>query len=150
MPRGSLNCVSAAMFIHWTHPIPLQPQQLMANPVQIGQRAGHEQPIGIFLEPTVAHFSETEDTLDDQKRMFDVGAHLRLRGVLRLLGRSDLSHNHPSGVAEPSHADETLTQALRQALALVDIRVLDHFTVAGSAVQSFAERGQERLLEPGQ
>lgn len=52
-----------------------------------------------------------------------------------------LAHNHPSGVAEPSHADETLTQALKQALALVDVRVLDHFIVAGSAVLSFAERG---------
>ena len=52
-----------------------------------------------------------------------------------------LAHNHPSGVAEPSHANETLTQALRQALALVDIRVLDHFIVAGSGVLSFAERG---------
>ena len=52
-----------------------------------------------------------------------------------------IAHNHPSGVAEPSHADETLTQALRQALALVDIRVLDHFIVAGSGVLSFAERG---------
>jgi DNA repair protein RadC len=52
-----------------------------------------------------------------------------------------LAHNHPSGVAEPSHADETLTQALKQALALVDIRVLDHFIVAGSGVLSFAERG---------
>ena len=58
----------------------------MANPVEIGQRAGHEQPIGIFLEPTVTHFGETEDALDDQKRMFDFGAHLRLRGVLRPLG----------------------------------------------------------------
>ena len=52
-----------------------------------------------------------------------------------------LAHNHPSGVAEPSHADETLTQALKQALALVDVRVLDHFIVAGSGVLSFAERG---------
>ena len=51
------------------------------------------------------------------------------------------AHNHPSGVAEPSHADETLTQALKQALALVDVRVLDHFIVAGSGVLSFAERG---------
>ena len=51
------------------------------------------------------------------------------------------AHNHPSGVAEPSHADETLTQALKHALALVDIRVLDHFIVAGSGVVSFAERG---------
>jgi DNA repair protein RadC len=51
------------------------------------------------------------------------------------------AHNHPSGVAEPSHADETLTQALKQALALIDVRVLDHFIVAGGGVLSFAERG---------
>ena len=52
-----------------------------------------------------------------------------------------LAHNHPSGVAEPSHADETLTQALKHALALVDVRVLDHFVVAGSGMLSFSERG---------
>ena len=51
------------------------------------------------------------------------------------------AHNHPSGVAEPSRADELLTQALKNALALVDVRVLDHFVVAGAAVTSFAERG---------
>ena len=52
-----------------------------------------------------------------------------------------LAHNHPSGVAEPSHADEALTRALRQALALVDVKVLDHFVVAGNVAVSFAERG---------
>lgn len=51
------------------------------------------------------------------------------------------AHNHPSGVAEPSRADEALTRALKQALALVDIRVLDHFVVAGDGALSFAERG---------
>jgi len=51
------------------------------------------------------------------------------------------AHNHPSGVAEPSHADEILTRSLKGALALVDIQVLDHFIVAGSSVMSFAERG---------
>ena len=51
------------------------------------------------------------------------------------------AHNHPSGVAEPSRADELLTHALRQALALVDIRTLDHFLVAGNRLVSFAERG---------
>jgi len=56
-------------------------------------------------------------------------------------GAMIFAHNHPSGVAEPSHADETLTQALKQALALVDVRVIDHFIVAGSGVLSFAERG---------
>lgn len=53
-----------------------------------------------------------------------------------------LAHNHPSGVAEPSSADEFLTRELKQALALVDVRVLDHFIVAGSSqALSFAERG---------
>lgn len=51
------------------------------------------------------------------------------------------AHNHPSGVAEPSHADELLTRSLKEALALVDVRVLDHFVVAGNSVMSFAERG---------
>lgn len=52
-----------------------------------------------------------------------------------------LAHNHPSGVAEPSRADEMLTQALKQALVMVDVRVLDHFIVANTAILSFAERG---------
>ena len=52
-----------------------------------------------------------------------------------------LAHNHPSGVAEPSRADELLTQSLKQALNLVDVRVLDHFIVAGDQTLSFAERG---------
>lgn len=51
------------------------------------------------------------------------------------------AHNHPSGVAEPSQADELLTRSLKDALALVDIRVLDHFIVAGNRALSFAERG---------
>jgi DNA repair protein RadC len=51
------------------------------------------------------------------------------------------AHNHPSGVAEPSQADQLLTTSLKQALALVDIKVLDHFIVAGTAALSFAERG---------
>jgi DNA repair protein RadC len=52
-----------------------------------------------------------------------------------------LVHNHPSGVAEPSLADELITQRLRDALALVDIRVLDHLIVAGTSVVSMAEKG---------
>lgn len=51
------------------------------------------------------------------------------------------SHNHPSGVPEPSHADRTLTERLKQALALIDVRVLDHMVVGGSGITSFAERG---------
>ena len=52
-----------------------------------------------------------------------------------------LAHNHPSGVAEPSHADELITRRLREALQLVDIRVLDHLIVADNGCLSFAERG---------
>ncbi|HET7197714.1 MAG TPA: DNA repair protein RadC [Burkholderiales bacterium] len=51
------------------------------------------------------------------------------------------AHNHPSGVAQPSQADELLTRNLKEALALVDVKVLDHFIVAGHQAISFAERG---------
>jgi DNA repair protein RadC len=51
------------------------------------------------------------------------------------------AHNHPSGSPEPSRADEFLTQNLKSALALVDVRVLDHFVVSGDQLVSFAERG---------
>jgi DNA repair protein RadC len=51
------------------------------------------------------------------------------------------AHNHPSGIAEPSRSDEALTQALKQSLALVDVKVLDHFVIGVGAAMSFAERG---------
>ena len=50
-------------------------------------------------------------------------------------------HNHPSGVAEPSRADEAITQRLKEALALIDVRVIDHFVVTAGEFVSFAERG---------
>ncbi|KPK59367.1 MAG: hypothetical protein AMJ59_11405 [Gammaproteobacteria bacterium SG8_31] len=52
-----------------------------------------------------------------------------------------LAHNHPSGIAEPSQADEFITRRLRGALALVDIRVLDHLVIGDGTAVSFAERG---------
>jgi DNA repair protein RadC len=51
------------------------------------------------------------------------------------------AHNHPSGVAQPSQADEMLTHNLKDALALVEVKVLDHFIIAGNQALSFAERG---------
>jgi DNA repair protein RadC len=51
------------------------------------------------------------------------------------------AHNHPSGAAQPSQADELLTRNLKEALALIDVKVLDHFIVAGAHSLSFAERG---------
>jgi len=52
-----------------------------------------------------------------------------------------LAHNHPSGVAEPSEADRSITRRLHDALKLVDVRVLDHLIVGGASVVSMAERG---------
>ncbi|VAW55386.1 UPF0758 family protein [hydrothermal vent metagenome] len=73
------------------------------------------------------------------------GASVYPREVVRLALQKNaaaiiFAHNHPSGVAEPSHADEQITKRLKEALALVDIRVLDHFVI-GDEVVSFAERG---------
>jgi DNA repair protein RadC len=74
------------------------------------------------------------------------GASVHPRDIVKLaLARNAaaviLAHNHPSGVAEPSQADELITGRLREALALVDIRVLDHIVVGDGACVSFAERG---------
>jgi len=63
------------------------------------------------------------------------------RALVHNAGAIIFAHNHPSGVAEPSRADEAITQALKQALALVDVRVLDHFIVAAGGGVSLAERG---------
>jgi DNA repair protein RadC len=64
------------------------------------------------------------------------------RALAHNAGAVILAHNHPSGLAEPSRADEVLTSSLKQALDLIDVKLLDHFIVAGSAEPlSFAERG---------
>ncbi|MFZ2651990.1 MAG: DNA repair protein RadC [Burkholderiaceae bacterium] len=63
------------------------------------------------------------------------------RALQQQAGAVIFAHNHPSGAAEPSRADEFLTQTLKSALALIDVRVLDHFVVGNSEVVSLAERG---------
>jgi DNA repair protein RadC len=64
------------------------------------------------------------------------------RALAHNAGAVILAHNHPSGLAEPSRADEVLTSSLKQALAMIDVKLLDHFIVAGNARPlSFAERG---------
>ena len=93
--------------------------------------------------------------LDNQHRVIDVGelfqgtidgASVHPRVVVQQALALNAAaivffHNHPSGVAEPSHADEAITKRLKDALALVDIRVLDHFVVTAGECVSFAERG---------
>lgn len=121
----------------------------------------------VFQSPTVVrdylrHAFANEDRevfvvlfLDTQHRLIE--AEVMFRGTLtqtavypREVVKRALStnaaavifaHNHPSGVAEPSRADESLTSALKSALVLVDVSVLDHFIVGSGTVTSFAERG---------
>jgi DNA repair protein RadC len=74
------------------------------------------------------------------------GASVYPREVVRLVIEHNaaaviLAHNHPSGVAEPSQADRAITERLRQALGLIDVRVLDHIIVGENRCASFAERG---------
>ena len=73
-------------------------------------------------------------------------AHVHIKEVLRqtLVHNASaliLAHNHPSGVMEPSQADELITRRLRDALALIDVRVLDHFIVGDGSCYSFSEHG---------
>ena len=62
------------------------------------------------------------------------------RALLRNAAAVIFAHNHPSGVAEPSQSDKVITEKLKQALGLIDVRVLDHFVI-GDEVVSMAEQG---------
>ena len=94
-------------------------------------------------------FLDTQHRLIDYAEMFRGtidSAEVHPREVVKAAMRHNaaaviISHNHPSGNPEPSIADKVLTQRLKEALALVDVRTLDHIIVAGSSTTSFAERG---------
>lgn len=73
-------------------------------------------------------------------------SHVHIRVIARMaLERNAaaliLAHNHPSGIAEPSSADQRITRSIKEVLAVFDIRVLDHFIVSPGESYSFAERG---------
>ena len=126
-----------------------EPGELLASPGQVRAflmlhlaELEHEAFAGLFLSSQhrlIAYRELFRGTLTQTS----VYPREVLKEALRLNAASVIfAHNHPSGCAEPSHADEMLTQGLRQALALVDVRVNDHFIVAGNACPlSFAERG---------
>ena len=147
---------------------PEPPERCLVARELVKRWLGEQLEIGPFLSSPTAvrdflriHFAQQQHEtfvtmfLDAQHRL--IAAEESFRGTLtqtavypREIVRAALrhnagavifSHNHPSGVAEPSRADEALTSALKQALALVDVKVLDHFVVASSSVLSFAERG---------
>ncbi|HET9864075.1 MAG TPA: DNA repair protein RadC [Steroidobacteraceae bacterium] len=109
----------------------------------ITQMAGLEHEVFSVIFLTVRH-----DVIDYEVMFRGTidGANVHAREVVkaalkRNAGAVIFAHNHPSGVAEASEADERLTRSLRDALAYIDVRVLDHVIVAGTRTMSFAERG---------
>lgn len=133
-------------------------QEILATRIKHGDALGSPGAVRDYLQ-LLLHDREHEVfvivLLDSQNRVLSTEELFRgtltqtsvyPREVVKLALRENaasviLAHNHPSGVTEPSRADELLTQALKQALALVDIKVLDHFIITAAVALSFAERG---------
>ena len=108
--------------------------------LQLGAR-GHEVFAVMFLDAQ-ARLLKLEEMFRGTLTQTSVYPREVVKRALELQAASViLAHNHPSGAAEPSKADEYLTQTLAAALKLVDVRVLDHFVVGADEVVSFAERG---------
>lgn len=101
----------------------------------------HEVFLGIFLDAQNRIIAAEELSSGSLTQTSVYTREVVKRALYRNAAAVIFAHNHPSGVAEPSRADETLTRALKEALALVDVKVLDHFVVAAGAATSFAERG---------
>lgn len=133
-------------------------QRLLNEEMQHGDALSSPQAVRDFLrlslngrqhEVFVAIFLDAQHRVIASEEMFrgtltqtSVYPREIVKAALRLNAAAVLfAHNHPSGVAEPSRADQSLTDALKQALSLVDVRVLDHFIIAGTSILSFAERG---------
>ncbi|MDH5553310.1 MAG: DNA repair protein RadC [Nitrosomonas sp.] len=105
------------------------------------QNKEHEIFLGIFLD-TKNRTIATEELFNGTLTQTSVYPREVIKRVLHHNAAAIIfAHNHPSGVAEPSHADKALTTTLKQALALIDVKVLDHFIVGNGATLSFAENG---------
>ncbi|MHB8354735.1 MAG: RadC family protein [Burkholderiales bacterium] len=101
----------------------------------------HESFVVLFLDAQ-NHLISAEELFRGTLTQTAVYPREILKAALRHNAASVIfAHNHPSGLAQPSTADRRLTETLQKALVLVDIKVLDHFIVAGSNALSFAERG---------
>ena len=119
-----------------------------ANPVD-SRQFFQEKLAGLEREVFAAVFLDTRHRLIEYAEMFQGtidGAEVHPREVVRHALRCNaaaiiVAHNHPSGMVDPSAADRAVTARLKQALALVEVRVLDHVIVGGSATLSLAERG---------
>ncbi|MFC0135136.1 hypothetical protein CR105_22400 [Massilia eurypsychrophila] len=134
-------------------------RRAIGEQMQCGQTLGSPEAVKLYLRMTLsqrAHesfvvlFLDVKNRLIVSEEMFrGTLTHTSVypREVVKAALRHNaagvmLAHNHPSGTPEPSESDLVLTRALVQALALVDVRILDHFVVAGPHVHSFAEHGQ--------
>ena len=99
----------------------------------------HEVFIGIFLDAK-NHTIATEELFSGTLTQASVyPREVIKRALYHNAAAIIFAHNHPSGVAEPSHADKILTQSLKQALAMIDVKVLDHFIIGNGTAMSFAE-----------
>lgn len=99
----------------------------------------HEVFIGIFLDAK-NHAIATEELFSGTLTQASVyPREIIKRALYHNAAAIIFAHNHPSGIAEPSHADKVLTQSLKQALSLVDVQVLDHFIVGNGTALSFSE-----------
>ena len=104
-------------------------------------RLGHEVFMGLFLDSQNRLLAADELFRGTLTQTSVYPREVVKRALALNAGAVIFAHNHPSGIAEPSRSDELLTGSLKQALALVDVRVLDHLIVAGTSTVSFAERG---------
>jgi len=99
----------------------------------------HEVLIGIFLDAK-NHAIATEELFSGTLTQASVYPREIIKRALHHNAAAIIfAHNHPSGAAEPSHADKVLTQSLKQALSLIDVQVLDHFIVGNGTALSFSE-----------
>lgn len=102
---------------------------------------GHEVFVGVFLDAQNRVLAVEELFRGTLTQTSVFPREIVKRALHHNAAATIFAHNHPSGVAEPSRADEILTQTLKHTLALIDVKVLDHFVVGADAAMSFAERG---------
>ena len=134
-------------------------QRAVREQVRSGQTLGSPEAVKLYLRMTLSHrahesfvvlFLDVKNRLIMCEEMFrGTLTHTSVypREVVKAALKHNaagllLAHNHPSGSPEPSESDLVLTRSLAQSLALFDVRILDHFVVAGPHVHSFAEHGQ--------
>ena len=125
-----------------------QARDVLASPMAVRsylrlrmQHLGHEVFWGVFLDAQNRVITAEELFRGTLTQTSVYPREIVKRALAHNAAGIILAHNHPSGVAEPSLQDQALTRALTESLALVDVKVLDHFIVAPGACLSFAERG---------